>query len=68
MPTSIGRDELRRLVDEGQAQVVEVLPRRQYEHRHLPDAISIPLKEFSDETLAALDRDRPVVLYCSNFL
>lgn len=68
MPAPIGRTELRRLVDEERAQVVEVLPRRQYEHRHLPGAISIPLKEFSEEKLSALDRDRPVVVYCSNFL
>ncbi len=68
MPETISRDDTRRLVEEEGAQLVEVLPRGQYERGHLPGAISIPLDDLSDETLAALDRDRPVVVYCSSFL
>lgn len=47
----------------GGAQIVEVLPRAEYEEMHLPGALSIPLAELparADE----LVRDRPVVVYC----
>ncbi len=42
MPTSIDREELQRLLREEQTQLVEVLPRDEYEDEHLPGAINIP--------------------------
>lgn len=68
MPRFIDREETRRLVDEEGGQLVEVLPRSQYDQAHIPDAISLPLKEFSTRSLSRLDRDRPVIVYCNNFL
>ena len=44
MPTPIDRERLGQLIKEG-AQLVEVLPRAEYEEEHLPGAISISLKE-----------------------
>src|SRR6266446_5538301 len=35
VPTTIGRDDVRRLIAEG-AQLVEVLPRAEYDEEHLP--------------------------------
>ena len=67
MPTSIDRDELQRLLREQQAQLVEVLPRDEYEDEHLPGAINIPLKALDRETTARLDRDRPVIVYCHDY-
>lgn len=67
MPTPVDRDRLLELIDEG-AQLVEVLPVRQYEHLHLPGAVNLPLKELSaDRARADLDLDRPVVTYCNGF-
>ena len=66
MPTAIFRDKVRRLVDEG-AQLVEVLPREEYEEEHLPGAINIPLKELDRESTAGLKRDAPVVVYCHDY-
>ena len=63
MPTSIGRSQLRKLVGEG-AQLVEVLPRPEYEAEHLPRAINIPLRELDGKTAGQLDRTAPVVVYC----
>jgi rhodanese-related sulfurtransferase len=63
MPTSIHLTELKRLMDEG-AQVVEVLPAKEYEEEHLPGAISIPLKTLDARTTAGLDRRAAVVVYC----
>lgn len=69
MPMPIDRDGLRRLVQEQGAQVVEVLPREEFEWAHLPGAEHLSLKEFSAETARArLDVARPVVLYCNDFL
>jgi rhodanese-related sulfurtransferase len=45
MPTSIGRDELQRLIAEQNRQLVEVLPAAEYEEEHL-GAINVPLNRF----------------------
>ena len=63
MPRSIGRDEVRRLVDDG-AQLVEVLPREEYEDEHLPGAVNIPLRRIDREARDRLDPPRPVIVYC----
>ena len=59
----IERDEVRRLLDEG-AQLVEVLPAEEFREDHLPGAISIPLRHIDAEGVGALDRNRPVIVYC----
>jgi rhodanese-related sulfurtransferase len=63
MPTEIHRDDVRGLLDRG-AQLVEVLPSKEYEEEHLPGALSIPLKKLDRQTTARLRRDRPVIVYC----
>ena len=63
MPGQIGRDQVQRLLEEG-AQLVEVLPAATYRKEHLPGAIGIPLKEMDRQSVARLDRDRPIVVYC----
>jgi rhodanese-related sulfurtransferase len=64
VPTAIFRDGVRRLVQEEGAQLVDVLPREEYEEEHLPGAINIPLKELDRETIARFNRDAPVIVYC----
>lgn len=66
MPTPIDRHDVQRLVAEG-AQIVEVLPRAEYEEEHLPGAINIPLKELNRETARALKLGQPVVVYCHDY-
>lgn len=56
-------EDLRALIDRG-LQLVEVLPREEYEWGHLPDAIHIPLKELTADSASVLDRHRPVAVYC----
>jgi rhodanese-related sulfurtransferase len=63
MPREVDRNELRRMVEAG-AQLVEVLPEEEYAEDHLPKAISIPLGRLDDEARTALDRNRPVIVYC----
>ena len=68
MATSISRDEVRRLVSEQGAQIVDVLPRWEFDEEHLAGAISIPLKRFDGDSAGALDAARPVILYCHDHL
>ena len=55
--------EVQSLVDGG-AQLVEVLPREEYEEQHLPGAIGIPLRKIDAEAAAKLETGRPVIVYC----
>jgi rhodanese-related sulfurtransferase len=66
MPTEITRGDVKRLLDRG-AQLVDVLPRQEYQDSHLPGAISIPLKELSAGTTSRLSKDRPVIVYCYDY-
>jgi rhodanese-related sulfurtransferase len=63
MPTQIDRERVRQLLED-EAQLVEVLPRDEYEDEHLPGAINIPLKELDGERTQRLERSRPVIVYC----
>ena len=63
MARNIERDEVRRLVTEG-AQLVEVLPKEEYEEEHLPGAINLPLRRLEAEARTVLDPARPVIVYC----
>ena len=64
MYEQINYARLRELLDQGDAQLVEVLPEGEYREAHLPGAVNIPLKALAAETTAELDRQRPVVVYC----
>jgi rhodanese-related sulfurtransferase len=63
MTTAIALDGLRTLIAES-AQLVEVLPAHEYAEAHLPGAINLPLKQLDRQSAGALDRERPVVVYC----
>jgi rhodanese-related sulfurtransferase len=66
MPTELHRVDVQRMIGAG-AQLVEVLPREEYEAEHIAGAINIPLKELNRETTAGLDRARPVIVYCHDY-
>lgn len=63
MAALIDRDRLQELVAAG-AQLIEVLPAREYEEDHLPGARSIPLKTLDRDVVATLDPKRPIIVYC----
>lgn len=56
------------MVREENAQVVEVLSGEEFESEHIEGATNIPLKELSERAAERLDRDRPVIVYCNDFL
>jgi rhodanese-related sulfurtransferase len=61
----IDRRQLQQMVAEG-AQLVEVLPEEEYRAEHLPGATNLPLTRLDRSSAAALDRDRPVIVYCAD--
>jgi rhodanese-related sulfurtransferase len=67
LPTSIDRDEVRRLVAEENGQLVEVLPATDYAKEHISGAVNIPLKELDERATRELDRERPVIVYCNDY-
>jgi rhodanese-related sulfurtransferase len=67
VPKEVFRVGVLRLLEEG-AQLVDVLPREEYEEAHLRGAINIPLKELDRKSTARLDPAAPVIVYCHDYL
>jgi len=67
MPRTIDRETVQRLVKDESAQLVEVLPREEYDAEHLAGALNITLKELNGQSANRLDRSRPVIVYCNDF-
>ena len=65
MAHEIDREGVRRLIEEG-AQVVDVLPAKEYREDHLPGAINLPLRRIETDARRVRDRDRPIVVYCAD--
>ena len=65
MARSIERDDVQRLMAQG-AQIVDVLPAREYSEDHLPGAVNLPLRRIETEALRVLNPGRPVVVYCAD--
>ena len=67
MPQSIDHIEVRRLISEERAQLVEVLPAEEFGEEHIAGAINIPLKELDERAPRELERERPVIVYCNDY-
>ena len=65
MAREIDREQVRRFMEQG-AQIVDVLPAREYGEEHLPGAINLPLRRMEAEASQVLDPSRPVVVYCAD--
>jgi hypothetical protein len=61
MPTHVGREDVQWLVRKG-AQLVEVLPNKEFDEQHLPGAIHLPLRKIDAGIRASVDPKRPVVV------
>ena len=68
MVTGIDRTQLLRLIEDEDAQIVDVLAEPEYTEAHLPGAANIPLKQLTATTASALNPGRPVVVYCHDGL
>jgi rhodanese-related sulfurtransferase len=67
MSKIVDRSEVRWMLAEQGAQLVEVLPGEEFESEHIRGAISLPLKDLNPESAKRLDRERPIVVYCDDF-
>ncbi len=63
MPTPISRDEVQILMRDERAQLVEVLPRQEFEDEHIAGAVNVPLKRLGKEGVSGLDKGLPVIVY-----
>jgi rhodanese-related sulfurtransferase len=63
MAAKVTAEQVRELLDGG-GQLLEVLPREEYEEQHLPGAISLPLKQLDADAVAGLSRDKAAIVYC----
>lgn len=59
----VNREELIKLVDKEDVLLIDVRPEEEYEHAHLPGAISMPLEEL-EKHLDKLPKKRAIVAYC----
>ncbi|MDH3745926.1 MAG: metalloregulator ArsR/SmtB family transcription factor [Acidobacteriota bacterium] len=59
----VDREELIRRVHDGEALVLDVRPREEYETAHIAGALSAPLSELKD-FLSELPQDKQIVAYC----
>jgi len=67
MPTIITSiDDLQARLEAG-TRLVEVLPAKEFDRAHLPEAINIPLTKLNDRTAAVPDKDGPVIVYCYDY-
>jgi rhodanese-related sulfurtransferase len=66
MAIDIDRNQVQKMLANG-AQLVEVLPAKEYRAEHIPGAINIPLKELGRETVRRLEAGRPVIVYCYDY-
>lgn len=66
MTTAVGHEDVKRLLESGEALIIEVLDRPYYRKFHLPGAVNIPVDgDFDGEIWRqAPDRTRPLVVYC----
>ena len=66
MPRTIDRNEVQRLMNQG-AQLIDVLPKKEYGESHLPQAINVTLQSLDEEAAGQLQRDKPVIVYCYDY-
>lgn len=61
--------ELKERKEQGDATIINVLPREQYEAKHIPGSINIPIDtpDFAQQVEQATgSKHEPIVVYCAN--
>ncbi|HEV2937010.1 MAG TPA: rhodanese-like domain-containing protein [Streptosporangiaceae bacterium] len=65
MTQEVDREGVLRLMEQG-AQIIDVLPAREYGEDHLPGAVNLPIRRIEAEAGRVLDPGRPIVVYCAD--
>ncbi|MBN1837146.1 MAG: rhodanese-like domain-containing protein [Spirochaetales bacterium] len=67
MAETIGREELKRRLEEQEDLVlIEVLSEREYRRAHIKAAINIPFKEIAHRARDRFEPEQPIVVYCAD--
>src|SRR6266567_8778669 len=67
MPIEIRRKDLKTLVEQGRAQLLDVLPAHEYKREHLPQAVNVPLQNLTAASTKFLRKDQAVIVYCWDY-
>src|SRR2546428_8998915 len=67
MPIEFRRKDVKPLVPQGRAQLVEVLPASEFKRERLPQAVNIPLETMTAATTKSLRKDQAVIVYCFDY-
>lgn len=59
----VSRDQLQRLLKRGDSVLVDVRPAVEFEHGHVPGAVSIPIEDL-ERRLAELPKGKRIIAYC----
>ena len=62
----IGIEQMQQIKAQG-GQIVEVLAQKEYAEEHIPGTINIPLLHMNRSSVAMLDRNRPIIVYCWDY-
>jgi len=65
MTQEVDREGVRLLMTQG-AQIIDVLPAREYGEDHLPGAVNLPIRKIEAEASRLLDGSRPIIVYCAD--
>lgn len=63
MPSNASTEDVQRLLREG-ALLIDALPEDAYAEEHIKGAINLPIGKIDRQSVAAFDRERPVIVYC----
>jgi rhodanese-related sulfurtransferase len=67
MVKQIKREELKKKMDDGEDYVlIEVLDAGKYKEGHIKGAINIPLQKVGHEAVRQFDKDKEIIVYCSD--
>src|SRR5437016_2154790 len=67
MPIEIRSKDVKTLIAQDRAQLLEVLPAAEFNAEHLPKAINIPLQSLTAENTKHLRKDQALIVYCANY-
>ena len=62
----LGLEQVQKMKEQG-AQIVEALAPKEYADEHIPGAINIPLLHMNASSVAVLDKNRPIIVYCWDY-
>lgn len=68
MVENITKNQLKEKLDnETNLKLVNVLPKENFEEKHIPGSLNIPVDQIEEKAPQRLDKNEKIVVYCANF-